>query len=50
MASNSAGSSTQLRSGSISRPGKSVESKDNPATLSGDPVLPAFVLDLRPLW
>ena len=34
----------------IYRPGKSVESKDNPATLSGDPVLPAFVLDLRPLW
>ena len=34
----------------IYRPGKSVESEDNPATLSGDPVLPAFVLDLRPLW
>ena len=34
----------------IYRPGQPVESKDNPATLSGDPVLPAFVLDLRPLW
>jgi Uma2 family endonuclease len=34
----------------IYRPGQPVESKDNPATLSGEPVLPAFVLDLRPLW
>ena len=34
----------------IYRPGQPVESKDQPATLSGDPELPAFVLDLRPLW
>ncbi len=34
----------------VYRPGQPVESKDNPATLSGDPVLPAFVLDLHPLW
>ena len=32
------------------RPGQPVASEDNPATLSGDPVLPTFVLDLRPLW
>ena len=34
----------------IYRSGQPVASKDNPATLGGDPVLPAFVLDLRPLW
>ena len=34
----------------IYRPGQPVVSEDNPATLSGDPVLPTFVLDLRPLW
>ena len=34
----------------IYRPGRPVESRDNPATLRGNPVLPAFVLDLRSLW
>ncbi len=32
------------------RPGKPVECLDNPATLSGDPVLPGFVFDVREIW
>ncbi len=31
-------------------PGQSVESIDNPRTVSGDPVLPGFVLDLKDIW
>jgi len=33
----------------IYRPGQSVEQLDDPATLSGDPVLPGFVLPVREL-
>jgi len=32
------------------RPGQPVESLDDPATLSGDPTLPGFVLPVRELW
>jgi Uma2 family endonuclease len=32
------------------RPDQPVESLDNPTTLSGDPVLPNFVLHVRELW
>ena len=35
---------------SIYRPGQPVESVDNPATLSGEPVLPGFVLPVHELW
>ena len=35
---------------SIYRPGQPVEVLDNPATLSGDPILPGFVLPVRELW
>ncbi len=31
-------------------PGQLVELRDKTAPLSGDPVLPAFVLDLHPLY
>jgi Uma2 family endonuclease len=34
----------------IYRPGQPVEQLDNPLTLSGDPVLPGFVLPVRELW
>jgi Uma2 family endonuclease len=34
----------------IYRPNQDVEKLDRPATLSGDPVLPGFVLDLAPIW
>jgi Uma2 family endonuclease len=34
----------------VYRPGASVEPLDAPAQLSGDPVLPGFVLDLAPIW
>ena len=34
----------------IYSPGVSVECLDNPATVSGDPVLPGFVLDLSKIW
>ena len=34
----------------VYRPGHPVESLDNPPTLSGDPVLPSFVLDLKDIW
>ncbi|MEH2359988.1 Uma2 family endonuclease [Nostoc sp.] len=33
----------------IYHPGKNVETLDNPASLSGENVLPGFVLDLRPI-
>jgi Uma2 family endonuclease len=32
------------------RPGESVELLDDPATLSGDPVLPGFAFDVREIW
>jgi Uma2 family endonuclease len=34
----------------VYRPGKAVESLDDPRTVSGDPVLPGFVLDLKDIW
>jgi Uma2 family endonuclease len=34
----------------VYRPGVSVECLDNPASVSGDPVLPGFVLDLSKIW
>ena len=34
----------------VYRPGQPVEALDNPATLSGAPVLPGFVLNVRELW
>ena len=34
----------------VYRPGQPVELLDNPATLSGDPVLPGFVLPVHDLW
>jgi Uma2 family endonuclease len=34
----------------IYRPGQPVETLDNPTALSGDPVLPGFVLPVRELW
>lgn len=39
-----------LRRVHVYRPGAVVESLDNPATVSGDPVLPRFVLDLTRIW
>ena len=34
----------------IYRPDQPVERRENPDTLSGDPLLPGFVLDLREVW
>jgi Uma2 family endonuclease len=34
----------------IYRPGVALECLDHPATVSGDPVLPGFVLDLSKIW
>jgi Uma2 family endonuclease len=34
----------------IYRPGQPVESLENPLTLSGDPILPGFVLQVHELW
>ena len=34
----------------VYRPGAPVERLDDPTTVSGDPVLPGFVLDLREIW
>lgn len=34
----------------VYRPGADVECLDNPAAVSGDPVLPGFVLRLEPVW
>ena len=34
----------------ICSPHSDVECLNNPQTLSGEPLLPGFVLDLRPLW
>ena len=40
----------QQRKVYVYRPANPVEEMDNPATLSGDPVLPGFVLDLSQIW
>jgi Uma2 family endonuclease len=32
------------------RPGQSVECLENPTALSGDPILPGFVFDVREIW
>jgi Uma2 family endonuclease len=34
----------------VYRPNQSVERLENPATLSGTPVLPGFILDLQKIW
>lgn len=34
----------------IYRPGGAVERHDDPAVISGEPVLPGFVLDATTLW
>lgn len=34
----------------VYRPNLPIERLDNPATISGDPVLPGFVLDLQRVW
>ena len=34
----------------VYRPGQPSETADDPVTLSGDPVLPGFVLQVRELW
>ena len=34
----------------VYRPGQPVQVFDNPPTISGDPELPGFVLDLEPVW
>lgn len=34
----------------VYRSGGTVEVLENPESISGDPVLPGFVLDLRPVW
>ncbi len=34
----------------VYRPGQPIESLDNPRTVSGDPVLPGFVSDLKDIW
>lgn len=40
----------ETRQVAIYRPGKEVELLDSPLEISGDPVLPGFVLDLREIW
>lgn len=34
----------------VNRQDESVRVLENPATVSGDPILPGFVLDLKPIW
>ena len=34
----------------VYRPGEAVECLENPATISGDPVLPGFVFDIAEIW
>ena len=34
----------------VYRPDQSMETLHNPATVSGDPVLPGFILNVRELW
>ena len=38
------------RQGEIYRPGHNVEVLNSPTTLSGEDVLPGFVLDLQSIW
>jgi Uma2 family endonuclease len=40
----------QQRKVYVYRPANPVEEMDDPVTLSGDPVLPGFVLDLSQIW
>jgi Uma2 family endonuclease len=40
----------QNRRVEIYRPGQAVEMLENPATLSGETVLPGFILELAPIW
>ena len=40
----------QKRRVEIYRPGREVEILENPANLSGEEVLPGFVLNLRRIW
>jgi Uma2 family endonuclease len=40
----------QTRTVEIYRPGQAVEVLENPASLSGEAVLPEFVLELAPIW
>lgn len=40
----------QTRTVEIYRPGRAVEVLENPASLSGEAVLPEFVLELAPIW
>jgi Uma2 family endonuclease len=34
----------------VYRPNQPVEQLENPATISGEPVLPGFILDLQRIW
>jgi Uma2 family endonuclease len=34
----------------VSRPGRPVETLDNPASLGGEPVLPGFSFELTEIW
>lgn len=34
----------------VYRPGRAIETLEGPESLSGDPELPGFTLDLRPVW
>ena len=34
----------------VYRPNQPVERRENPATISGDPVLPGFILELQRIW
>jgi Uma2 family endonuclease len=40
----------QTRTVEIYRPGQEVEVLENPPTLSGETILPGFVLELAPIW
>ncbi len=40
----------QERKAHVYRPGEAPQVSENPAKLSGEPELPGFVLDLRPIW
>ena len=34
----------------VYRPGQDIEILEEPESVSGDPLLPGFVLDLKPIW
>ena len=34
----------------VYRPGHPAEHLKNPTTISGDPILPGFILDLKEIW